>query len=205
MGLRLALNAQRQSVPEGARASALLHAIRGHRSAAMGMLKDLIADIEASQARFRIEVYLCLYLFMGVRRAALLEAHDDVRALGSRLSRSGEGRRDWLFPEHLASVSAHVAAADGRLEEACSIWGHLAHAQWGAALSDDRRLRLAAWADCAGTLGLGGTLEAAEPWTDGGSPTVGGASASTVVPAAPLSSRERWKFYRKLQPATAIK
>ena len=142
----------------------MLHALRGRAAESLGILKALIGQIEASGVRFRIEVYLSLYLYLGVRCAALLEAGADLRAFAARLAVDAAQRRDWLSPAQLASVPAHVAAAEGRLDDACAIWQRIVDDQahgdlYGQVvesrlrLADARLRRGAAASDAAAALG----------------------------------------------------
>jgi LuxR family maltose regulon positive regulatory protein len=101
---------------------AVLHALRGRRDLAIGLLESIIAKIEASGVRLRIDVYLSLYLFLTVRCAALLDDGATVRAVAPRLLAHEGSRRSWLSPAQTAGAAAHLAAAQGDLAGACAIW-----------------------------------------------------------------------------------
>ena len=101
---------------------AVLHAIRGRGAAAMEMLETLMAEIESSGVPMRIEVYLSLYQFLALRCAAVLGDSERLRPLAARLCRGGIADRSWLSGLQLASAAAHLAAAEGKLDEACRRW-----------------------------------------------------------------------------------
>ena len=101
---------------------AVLHALQGRPQEALDALRSIIEKIESSAVRFRVEVYLSLYEFLGLRCAAMVDDANEVRGFARRLTKAGGARRDWLSPAQLASVPAHAAAAEGRLDEACAIW-----------------------------------------------------------------------------------
>jgi LuxR family maltose regulon positive regulatory protein len=101
---------------------AVLHAMRGRGDEAYAMLDAIVVQIRSSGVRFRAEVYLGMYLWLGVRCAALRDDAAHVQAYAARLAEGAERRRDWLSPGQLASVPAHVAASDGRLDDACAAW-----------------------------------------------------------------------------------
>jgi len=79
-------------------------------------------QIRSSGMRFRAAVYLSLYLWLGVRCAAMRGDAARVQVHAARLAEGAERRRDWLSPWQLASVPAYVAEHDGRLEDACRAW-----------------------------------------------------------------------------------
>jgi LuxR family maltose regulon positive regulatory protein len=138
----------------------VLQAVQGRCDEALGGLEAIASQIAASGVRFRVEVYMSLYLFLGMRCAAMLERGDAVRVFAARLGQDAERRRDWLSPAHLASVPAHVAASEGRLDEACRAWERIVEDPWhgdiygqvveSALRLADARLRLGASAREAG-------------------------------------------------------
>lgn len=125
---------------------AVLHALRGRRDLALGMLGSIIGKIEASGVRLRIDVYLSLYLFLAVRCAALLDDADTVRAFAPRLLTPEGGLRSWLSPHQASGAAAHLAAARGDLAAACTIWQRIVDDEFHGDLYGqviESRLRLA--------------------------------------------------------------
>jgi LuxR family maltose regulon positive regulatory protein len=126
--------------------NALLLALTGDGAAAQAMLAALIAEIEGSGVALRIEVYLGLYQFLAMRCAALVDDQAALRQAATRLTLAPRGGRSWLSEARRAAAAAHLAALDGRLDEACQRWQALLDAGPRADLygqAVDARLRLA--------------------------------------------------------------
>nr|WP_316641859.1 LuxR C-terminal-related transcriptional regulator [uncultured Roseateles sp.] len=125
---------------------AMVHAVRGRHEAASACMGNLIVEMNAGQAELKRPQQRAFALFHAIRVAVVAEDSATLQRLAGVLRASYPASEWAVGVDQRMTLPAHLAMAEGRLEQACAHWRRaLAHEEYidvfGQAL--ETRFRLA--------------------------------------------------------------
>ncbi|MFO1329152.1 MAG: LuxR C-terminal-related transcriptional regulator [Rubrivivax sp.] len=101
---------------------AVLQALRGRAHESRATLETLVSGFDTGGDPLRSEIYVGLYLYVGLRCAAIGDDLATLRTLLARLDARPPGARHWMSAGQLTNLRGYAALAGGDLEEACATW-----------------------------------------------------------------------------------